>query len=130
MKIAKTRPITNNCTQVLYWCCLFRMGVWCHHSPHIALIAAISSSLANSIPFVYRVLAAGNLLVVTIYQRSIYNLCYIFFYCIADKLLLWTHWVSSISRSTPFTCVVQCMGSAHFISIMMSPIFNLNLNLN
>ena len=130
MKIAKRRPVTNNCTQVSYQCHLFRMGVWCHHSPHNALIATICSSLTNSIPFVYSVLAAGNLLVVTIYQRPIYNLCYILFYCIADKLLLWTHWVSSISRSTPFTCVVWCMGTTHFISITMSPIFNLNLNLN
>ena len=86
--MAKRRPATNNCTQVLYWCCMYWMGVLCHHSPCNALIATICSSLANSIPFVYRVLAAGNLLVVTIYQRPIYNLCYILSYYIADKLML------------------------------------------
>ena len=46
---------------------MFRMGVHVYH-PN-ALIATICS-FANSIPFVYRVLAAGNLLVVTIYLST------------------------------------------------------------
>ena len=50
---------------------VIRMGVWCNDYPGNALIALIATT-ANNIPFVYRVLAAGNLLVVSIYFSTFY----------------------------------------------------------
>ena len=47
------------------------MGVLCNDYPGNALIALIAT-MANNIPYVYRVLAAGNLLVVTIYFSTFY----------------------------------------------------------
>ena len=51
------------------WYCHWYLG-WVFDVYHPNALIAIICTFANSIPFVYTVLAAGNLLVVTIYLSA------------------------------------------------------------
>ena len=88
LKIAKRITATNNCTHLSHWYHLFTISLnfnsimnefsaqaiwywhrylgWVFDVNHLNALIAIICTFANSIPFEYRVLAAGNLLVATI----------------------------------------------------------------